>query len=83
MFTGLGAAGVGCRAAMDLFVLVGRDRAAAQAAPVGDPPLYLKTKNPAVKVVCVEPAESPVISGKLLSRPCNHVKLQWIYHTSS
>ncbi|KAK1286659.1 Cysteine synthase [Acorus calamus] len=24
---------------------------------------YLKTKNPAVKVICVEPAESPLISG--------------------
>ncbi|KAK1264826.1 Cysteine synthase [Acorus gramineus] len=27
---------------------------------------YLKTKNPAVKVICVEPAESPLISGDSL-----------------
>jgi cysteine synthase len=27
---------------------------------------YLKMKNPAVTVICVEPAESPVISGKLV-----------------
>jgi cysteine synthase A len=30
---------------------------------------YLKMKNPAVKVICVEPAESPVISGNSAGNP--------------
>jgi hypothetical protein len=33
-------------------------------------------KNPAVKVICVEPAESPVISGKLIIAASNDQILQ-------
>jgi cysteine synthase len=37
---------------------------------------YLKMKKPAVKVICVEPAESPVISGKLIIAVSNDQILQ-------
>jgi len=44
---------------------------------------YLKMKNPAVRVICVEPTESPVISGKWLiynnvNTPLNDKMIQGI-----
>jgi cysteine synthase A len=32
---------------------------------------YLKMQNPAIKIICVEPAESPVVSGNTPFRNIN------------